>query len=201
MKNVGMPFYIQRGLALMALICLSPILGLTALLIALESRGGVIFKQRRVGQHGRQFEFIKFRSMRTPTDPKYREPRAEDSDRQGVCAKYLKDPRITTIGQFIRKFSIDELPQLWNVVKGDMALVGPRPALVSEVEAYEQTDLDRLNAMPGLTGLWQVSGRADTTFIEQVKLDLEYIERQSGWYDLLILFKTIPAVLTARGAY
>jgi lipopolysaccharide/colanic/teichoic acid biosynthesis glycosyltransferase len=114
--------------------------------------------------------------------------------------KLSGDPRITRMGKLLRRLSLDELPQLWNIIKGDMSLVGPRPPIPYEVEKYERRHLDRLAALPGLTGLWQVSGRCETTFEEMVQLDLEYIEKQSIWLDLKILLKTVPAVITAKGA-
>jgi lipopolysaccharide/colanic/teichoic acid biosynthesis glycosyltransferase len=139
--------------------------------------------------------------MRTESDPNYIQPQSENSDRKGVCKKFKNDPRLTLMGKIIRKTSIDELPQLINVVLGNMALVGPRPALLQEVEAYEPYMLKRLEAMPGITGLWQVSGRANTSFDEQIKLDLRYINQQNIRSDIKILFATIPAVLFAKGAY
>ena len=123
------------------------------------------------------------------------------SDRDGVCKKFYNDPRITRVGKIIRKLSIDELPQLFNVVKGDMVLIGPRPHLVSEYKEYDRNILPRLYCRPGITGLWQVSGRADTTFEEQLNLDKTYVAQQSWWLDLKILFATIPTVITGKGAY
>jgi lipopolysaccharide/colanic/teichoic acid biosynthesis glycosyltransferase len=123
------------------------------------------------------------------------------SDREGVCKKFKKDPRITAIGRFMRKLSIDELPQLLNVIRGEMSLVGPRPALPEEVECYSATDRNRLNAVPGISGLWQVSGRADLDFETQVKLDCEYINTISLSTDLKIMLLTIPAVISGKGAY
>lgn len=198
---VGLGFSIQRLAALVGLLLISPVLLGVWLTIRLESKGPALFRQIRVGLHGRRFELYKFRSMYLPEDPRFKAPDVNHSDREGICAKYRKDPRITRVGQVIRKFSIDELPQLLNVLKGDMALVGPRPALVNEVEAYDCTALNRLNTMPGLTGLWQISGRADTTFEEQVRLDLEYIAKQNWLFDFFILLRTVPAVVSGKGAY
>jgi lipopolysaccharide/colanic/teichoic acid biosynthesis glycosyltransferase len=130
-----------------------------------------------------------------------RPPTNISSSREGVCEKFYNDPRITRVGKVIRKLSIDELPQLFNVLLGDMALIGPRPALVKEVNQYDQRTLERLKAMPGITGLWQVSGRADTTFSQQVDLDISYVRNRSVFLDLKIAFLTIPAVLSAKGAY
>lgn len=197
----GLPMWLQRSVTLIGLIMLSPLLLIVATLIKLESQGPVLFQQTRVGEFGRRFQCYKMRSMYVKEDPKFREPEASDSDREGVCKKYYNDPRITMIGKFIRKYSIDELPQLWNVVKGDMALIGPRPHLVSEYNEYDRNILPRLYSKPGITGLWQVSGRADTTFDEQLELDKRYIKQQSFVNDIKILLATVPAVLGAKGAY
>jgi lipopolysaccharide/colanic/teichoic acid biosynthesis glycosyltransferase len=194
-------FILQRLLACILLLILSPILCICACLICLESRGSALFIQQRVGYQGKAFYIFKFRSMRTESDPNYIQPQSENSDRKGVCKKFKNDPRLTLMGKIIRKTSIDELPQLINVVLGNMALVGPRPALLQEVKAYEPYMLKRLEAMPGITGLWQVSGRANTSFDEQIKLDLRYINQQNIRSDIKILFATIPAVLFAKGAY
>lgn len=193
--------FIQGIIAGLAVLILSPIFLLTYIAIRLESRGNPIYTQNRVGINGRIFKIYKFRSMYQPEDKRYIDVSKMKSDRQGVCKKFLNDPRITNVGKFIRRTSIDELPQLWNVLKGDMNLIGPRPALPNEVGDYQYSTLDRLNVKPGLTGLWQVSGRADTTFEQQIKLDIEYINCQSFLFDLRILFLTIPAVISGRGAY
>lgn len=184
------------------LLMLSPILLLTALVIRIESRGPALFRQNRVGENGAEFEMVKFRSMRTDSVDQDELRRSGGDDRNdGVTFKLKRDPRITTFGRFIRKFSIDELPQLWNVLKGDMALVGPRPALPSEVEKYSSDDRKRLLGRPGITCTWQISGRADIPFKQQVALDVEYLENQSIWSDLRILLKTPLAVVAAKGAY
>lgn len=195
----GMPMFLQRLLAIVAVLLLSPILLITALLIRLQSQGPVVFHQVRVGEHGQRFTMFKFRSMYLPSDHRFQQP--GPSDRDGICKKYYNDPRITPIGRVIRKLSIDELPQLFNVIFGDMALIGPRPALPSEVDAYESYMLHRLDVKPGITGLWQVSGRADIGFEEQILLDFKYVEQRSFIMDLKILFATVPAVITGRGAY
>ena len=197
----GLPPWFQKAAALAGLIVLSPLLLVVAALIRFESRGDIVFSQVRVGELGRQFKCYKLRSMYIKTDPKFQEPQASDSDRNGVCKKYFNDPRITKVGRIIRKLSIDELPQLWNVVKGDMVLIGPRPHLVSEYEQYDSNILPRLFAKPGMTGLWQVNGRADTDFDEQLELDKTYIREQSIMNDIKILAATVPAVLGAKGAY
>jgi lipopolysaccharide/colanic/teichoic acid biosynthesis glycosyltransferase len=197
----GIPLLLQQLTALAAFILISPLLLLVMALIKIESPGSILFSQLRVGEYGRHFKMYKLRSMYLKSDPHYQEPDPSTSSREGVCKKYLKDPRITWIGKFIRKYSIDELPQLINVIKGDMCLVGPRPALAIETYEYQRKDQARLFSKPGLTGLWQVSGRADTDFIEQLHLDTSYIAQQSIWMDCKIIALTIPAVLSARGAY
>ncbi|WP_440873952.1 sugar transferase [Thalassotalea sp. PLHSN55] len=197
----GIPVCVQQLVAGIGLLMISPLLLLVMLLIKLESRGDILFSQIRVGENGRHFKMYKFRSMYLKTDAKYQEPDPSQSSRDGVCKKYVNDPRITPIGRFIRKYSIDELPQLFNVVTGDMCLVGPRPALAIETYQYQFTEQSRLFSKPGLTGLWQVSGRADTDFAEQMQLDNTYINKQSILMDLKILALTIPAVITAKGAY
>ena len=185
----------------MLLICFSPLLLITSVLIYFESPGSVLFSQQRVGYRGTAFMIWKFRSMSIDAE-QHLEALTKNNDMpDGVLFKIKHDPRITTVGQFIRKYSIDELPQLCNVLIGDMSLVGPRPALPSEVAQYTPYQSKRLAVIPGITGLWQISGRSEIPFPQQVELDLQYIAKQSFWFDLLILLKTIPAVLSGRGAY
>jgi lipopolysaccharide/colanic/teichoic acid biosynthesis glycosyltransferase len=200
-KHRGIPMSIQRFVALVALIILSPILLISMLLIRIESKGNCFFSQDRIGKFGRHFRMYKFRSMYLKTDPLYQEPDLTTNDRDGVCKKYKVDPRTTKVGRFIRKYSIDELPQLFNIVTGDMALIGPRPGLSIEVDAYPTSALSRLNGIPGLSGLWQVSGRANTDFQTQVELDQRYLNQQSIRLDVYILLVTVPTVITANGAY
>ena len=200
-SKIGLSPLFQRTCALMGLVLISPLLLIVACLIALESPGSVIFMQTRVGEHGRRFNFYKFRSMRTTQDPKYVDISKLKSDRDGVCNKFFNDPRVTRMGKFIRKYSIDELPQLINVVKGDMLLIGPRPALLIETDQYSMKARKRLATTPGLTGLWQVSGRANTTFEEQIELDLRYVSEKSWVCDMKILLATVPVVLFGKGAY
>jgi len=197
----SIPQNIQQLGAFLALLILSPILLLSFLAIRINSQGPAIYTQTRVGLFGRHFRMYKFRSMYQPSDPRYVDIENIQSDREGVCKKLFNDPRITAVGKVIRKLSIDELPQLINVFQGDMLMIGPRPALIEEVEAYSLEQFRRLDAKPGLTGLWQVSGRADTSFEEQMALDLRYIEERDLFLDLYILFATVPAVLTGKGAY
>ena len=188
---------IMSGLMLLVL---SPLLLLVALAIKLTSPGPVLFRQQRVGLRGRPFTMLKFRTMVRHADQMVDElRRAHGVD--DVMFKLRRDPRVTRVGRVLRKFSIDELPQLFNVVKGDMSLVGPRPPLPEEVTKYEEWQFDRLEVPPGITGLWQVSGRADLSFDDCVRLDLFYIENWSLAYDLYILAKTVPVLLTSRGAY
>ena len=184
-----------------ALILLSPLLLLVVILVKAESKGSAIFKQKRIGLNGEPFTMLKFRSMSDNAEGL--RPQLEDNNEMnnGVLFKIKKDPRITRIGAIIRKTSIDELPQLINVLRGDMSLVGPRPPLPSEVSLYSRSERVRLSVMPGITCLWQIAGRSDIPFKQQVKLDVDYIERQSLSLDLIVLIKTIPAVIKARGAY
>lgn len=184
-----------------ALVLLSPVFAVVALLIKMETPGPVFFKQTRVGLNGRHFTMWKFRSMGVNAEAVKSSLSDQNEMENGVLFKMKNDPRITRVGAFIRKASIDELPQIFNVLNGDMSLVGPRPPVPSEVEQYSMSDLRRLSVVPGITCIWQVSGRSDIPFKQQVELDVKYIETQSFFLDLLLLFKTVPAVLTARGAY
>ncbi len=183
------------------LILLSPIFIITAVLIKLGSAGPVIFTQIRVGKDGRHFKFYKFRSMRIDAEALKTELEKHNESGDGVIFKIKKDPRITFIGRIIRKFSIDELPQLFNVLTSDMSLVGPRPPLPSEVANYTLDERKRLHIKPGITCIWQISGRSNIPFKEQVELDKQYIGSRSLWKDIIILLKTIPAVIIGRGAY
>lgn len=182
------------------LILLSPVFAITALLIKLEDGGPVFFASDRAGKWGRKFRMFKFRSMILNAE-KMKQDLLQQNETGGVIFKMKRDPRITRVGRVIRKLSIDELPQLYNVFKGDMSLVGPRPHPPKEVELYTLTDRRRLEVIPGLTCFWQVSGRSDVNFENQVGLDVQYIESQSLWGDIKLLLKTIPAVISGRGAY
>ena len=179
-----------------------PLLVFAAFAVRVTSPGPVLFKQTRIGKNGRPFTMYKIRSMHDGASAK-QDVLAGDNHHgeDGVTFKLKRDPRITPVGGFLRRSSIDELPQLWNVLKGDMSLVGPRPPTPNEVEQYTPASWRRLGGLPGLTCLWQVSGRADLSFDRQVELDVEYLGKQSLLTDLRILIQTIPAVLTARGAY
>ncbi|MCB8919237.1 MAG: exopolysaccharide biosynthesis polyprenyl glycosylphosphotransferase [Ardenticatenaceae bacterium] len=182
-----------------ALILLSPVMAITALLIKLDSPGPVIFRQERVGAFGRPFTCYKFRSMTVDAEARKVDLLALN-EADAVVFKMANDPRVTRVGRIIRKYSIDELPQFWNVLRGDMSLVGPRPPVPYEVSQYDFYQLGRLGAVPGITGLQQVSGRSDLAFKRWVELDLQYIAEQSFWKDIEILLKTLPAVILARGA-
>jgi exopolysaccharide biosynthesis polyprenyl glycosylphosphotransferase len=182
------------------LVVLSPLFAVTAAAIKLESRGPVFYSQQRVGRWGKVFFMHKFRSMVVDADKK-KDDLLDKNESGGVTFKMKRDPRITRVGAVIRKLSIDELPQLWNVFKGDMSLVGPRPPVPREVEQYRLSDRQRLGVIPGITCIWQISGRSEIEFTQQVALDVQYIESQTFWGDLRILLKTVPAVLSGRGAY
>lgn len=187
--------------SLAALIVFSPIFAATALAIRLEDHGPVFFKQIRVGENGRLFPMWKFRSMVLNADQIKDQLTAQNQHADGVTFKMKHDPRITRTGRWIRKLSIDEFPQFFNVLRGDMSLVGPRPPVPREVALYRARHLRRLRAKPGITCLWQIGGRADIDFEGQVRLDLQYIQSESVWQDIKILFLTVPAVILGKGAY
>ena len=184
----------------LGLLCIWPVFLVISLAIALSSRGPVFFVQTRVGKNGRTFRMFKFRSMYADAEARRAEVE-KMSDREGVCLKLRRDPRITPVGRVLRRCSLDELPQLFNVLLGDMSLVGPRPALVDEVAAYPEHAHRRHKVLPGITGLWQVSGRADIDFDDMITLDLEYVRRVSVWTDLFILLRTVSAVFSGKGAH
>jgi len=184
-----------------ALVIFSPIFLFTALAIKLNDGGPILYKQIRVGENGKLFKIWKFRSMVMNADKIKDDIIGQNQHQDGVTFKMKDDPRITKPGKWIRKLSIDEFPQFVNVLKGDMSLVGPRPPVPREVALYGARHLRRLRAKPGITCLWQIGGRADIDFEGQVRLDLEYIHSQSFWKDILILLKTVPAVLLGKGAY
>ncbi len=188
------------SVASVAIVATAPIMAVTALAIKLDSPGPILFKQVRVGKDGEHFYCYKFRSMYIDAERRKAELLAMN-EADGPVFKMRNDPRITRVGRVIRKLSIDELPQLFNVLKGEMSLVGPRPAIPSEVATYTYEQLGRLHAIPGITGLQQVSGRSNLDFKRWVELDLQYISEQSIWKDIEILIRTIPAVLFSRGAY
>jgi lipopolysaccharide/colanic/teichoic acid biosynthesis glycosyltransferase len=202
----------RRGLDLAVsvplLLLFAPLLLIIAAAVRLDSSGPAIYRQRRVGLRGREFEVNKFRSMRSDADPRrhrdYVKQLIEGGDgvepaEEGLY-KLVVDDRITRVGRFLRRWSLDELPQLWNVVRGEMSLVGPRPVIPYEVERYPDWYHVRFAVKPGLTGLWQVSGRNEKTYEEMVRLDIDYARRRTIWLDLKILARTALVVVTHRGA-
>ncbi|MFC7371394.1 sugar transferase [Fictibacillus iocasae] len=187
--------------ALVGLILLLPVFIIVSLLIKREdSKGPVFFKQIRIGKDGKAFYMYKFRSMVSDAEEKLAEL-LQYNEIEGAMFKMKEDPRITKIGKFIRKTSIDELPQLWNVLTGDMSLVGPRPPLPREVEQYNAYHKQRLLVTPGCTGLWQVSGRNAMSFEEMVNLDIQYISKRSVFFDIKIILKTITVLFGSDNAY
>jgi lipopolysaccharide/colanic/teichoic acid biosynthesis glycosyltransferase len=196
LKGIG-----DRLIAVFFLLLLAVPMAIVAILIKLTSPGPVLVSQVRVGRYGKRFNFLKFRSMR-PDAEELRDDLEEHNDHDvPMIFKIRQDPRITPLGSILRRTSIDELPNLFNVVRGEMSIVGPRPPLEREVVHYDARHMQRLAATPGITGLWQVNGRSEVGFEEMVELDLEYIRRWSFWLDVRILLKTPLAVLSGRGAW
>lgn len=182
------------------IILIIPVFIITAIAINLDSKGPIFFKQKRIGKNGMPFSMYKFRSMVINAE-ELKSKLNNLNEAEGPVFKIKKDPRITTVGRFIRKYSLDELPQLFNVLKGEMSLIGPRPPLPNEVEQYDDYQWRRLDIVPGITGLWQVSGRSNLSFDDWVNLDIYYIENWSIAFDIKILLRTIPAVINGRGSY
>jgi len=202
-----MPSYARFGkrvldLTLASIACIPalPVIALAAVAIKLDSRGPVFHRAVRVGRGGRKFTFLKLRSMQVGAE-ELRGLLLHLNQAQGPAFKLHNDPRVTRVGRWLRKLSLDELPQLLHVLQGHMSLVGPRPPFPEEVERYEPWMLRRLSVRPGLTCLWQIRGRSDLNFEEWMRLDIEYVDRLSFWLDLRILALTVPAVISARGAY
>ncbi|WP_165962961.1 sugar transferase [Occultella glacieicola] len=191
---------LDRGLAAVLLLLAMLVLVPAAIAVRLTSRGAALFRQTRVGLNGRPFTMYKLRSMYPDAEARLAALEGR-SDGNGTLFKMRRDPRTTPVGRFLRRFSIDELPQLWNVLRGDMSLVGPRPPLVSEAAGYDDASRQRLQVRPGLTGLWQVSGRSDLSWEESIRLDLRYVDNWTLTMDLTILWRTARAVLGGRGAY
>lgn len=187
------------GITLAGLVLISPLMFAIALAIKITSKGPVIFPQERVGLNGRIFKMYKFRSMVVNAE-ELKAQLADLNEMSGPVFKIKKDPRVTTVGKFLRKTSLDELPQLWNVLKQDMSLVGPRPPLPSEVNLYDPKHRKRLAVRPGITCIWQISGRNEVDFEQWMDMDAEYVDRWTFWLDLKILAKTVPAVLMRKGA-
>ncbi|MBK9303189.1 MAG: sugar transferase [bacterium] len=186
--------------ALVGLTLVLPVFPLLVLLIKLDTPGPVFFRQRRVGMRGRIFDCYKFRSMVVDAEVR-KEDLAHLNEASGAAFKIERDPRITGVGRFLRRSSLDEFPQLYNVLRGEMSVVGPRPQIPSEVAAYTPAQARRLQVKPGLTCLWQVSGRSHLDFEDWMQLDLEYVRRRGPAFDLRILSRTIPAVIERKGAY
>lgn len=191
-------------IAFIALIFLAPIMLVLAFLIRNRDGGPALFRQKRIGLDGKEFLCLKFRSMVTNAAEELDKVLKSDPEAAAEWARDQKlrnDPRITPVGRFIRKTSLDELPQLINILKGEMSIIGPRPIVQNEIEKYGVFFQDYASVKPGVTGLWQISGRNDTTYEERVQLDVDYAKKWSIWLDLKILFMTIPAVLFSKGAY
>jgi len=214
--RIGVPRYgrlefgLKRGIDILAALAVftvgAPVFLLLALLVKASSPGPVFFRQTRLGKDGRPFGFYKFRTMHHNNDDSVHRDFCENfiqgGDKDGgKVFKMVRDPRVTRIGGFLRKTSLDELPQFWNVLKGEMSLVGPRPPISYELEHYQEWHKDRLKVKPGLTGLWQVSGRSQVPFDEMVMLDLHYISHWSLAMDLKIMWKTLPVMIKGDGAY
>lgn len=184
-----------------ALLVFFPVLAAVAVLIKFEDGGPIFFRQNRVGKDGKIFKMFKIRSMHMNAEARKLQLSRHNQHVRSATFKMKNDPRITRLGRWIRQYSVDEIPQFWNVLKGDMTLVGPRPAVPGEVIEYRARELRRLVVKPGITGLWQIGGRGDIDFEGQVRLDLEYIRSEGFWANLRILLLTVPAVLLGRGAY
>ncbi len=191
---------IDIAIALLLLILFLPVIPVVTLLIKLDSKGPILFRQRRVGKHGKEFDFYKYRSMVVGAESVIGILRPL-SGVNGPGFKLKDDPRVTSVGRFLRRSSLDELPQLINVLKGEMSIVGPRPNLPSEVAHYLPWQKQRLGVTPGITCFWQITGRSHIGFQEWMRLDLEYIRKRSFLTDLKIILKTIPAVIARKGAY
>ncbi|MEO9600889.1 WecB/TagA/CpsF family glycosyltransferase [Parasphingorhabdus sp.] len=191
---------LDLSIALLALVVLGPLAAAICLFITMEDRGSPFFRQTRIGADGKPFKIWKFRSMYKDAEAR-KAGLSEQNERDSVCFKMKKDPRVTYVGKFIRRLSLDELPQILNIISGEMSIVGPRPALPNEVLSYADKERGRLRGKPGLTCIWQVSGRADIPFAKQVDMDLDYLTSKSLLKDLKLITQTVPAVLTGRGAY
>lgn len=195
----GIKRFIDVAGSIIGGIIISPLLLTVILAIKLDSKGPVVFKQPRIGKYGKIYTMYKFRSMYEDAEARFEE--IKQFNENEVFFKMANDPRITKVGKILRKFSLDELPQLINVIKGDMSLVGPRPSPVNEIDAYQRSHYLRLATLPGLTGMWQISGRSEIkSFDEVVNLDFGYIQNWNLWLDFKILLKTVPVVIFGKGA-
>ncbi len=190
----------DHAAAALGLIVASPLLLAIAVAIKLDSRGPVLFRQWRVGRDGKLFQILKFRTMVANAE-ELRAGLVEQNQADGPLFKLRDDPRVTRVGRWLRRLSLDELPQVWNVMRGEMSLVGPRPAIPSEMDGWSEPLRNRLRVKPGMTGLWQVNGRSNASFEDYVRFDLYYVENWSFWVDVAIITKTIPLMLSKRGAY
>ncbi|MEI6074091.1 MAG: sugar transferase [Verrucomicrobiota bacterium] len=211
--TIGFAYFLKRvfdiGVSIIAILLLAPVFLGIALAVKMDG-GPIFFRQTRYGLHGCEFGMLKFRSMCVDAEARLKDLLAKNEKKEGITFKMKDDPRITKIGRIIRKTSLDELPQFWNVLKGEMSIVGPRPPVRREVELYEQRHRRRFNVKPGITCLWQVGEREGglfeigdrntIDFEEQVDLDVRYIESQSFWKDLWLLLKTVPAIIFGKGA-
>jgi exopolysaccharide biosynthesis polyprenyl glycosylphosphotransferase len=199
--EIGLLF--KRGLdivfSILAMIFLAPLMLAVAIAVKLDSHGPIFYTSERIGKKGRVFKCIKFRTMVRDAE-KRRAEMMHMNERDGVLFKISNDPRITKLGHFLRKYSLDEFPQFLNVLRGDMSIVGPRPPLASEVQEYKLSHLRRLDVLPGVTGLWQVQGRQDPSFDSYISLDVTYIENWSIWLDLKIIARTVGVVLSGTGS-
>ena len=184
----------------LGVLVLSPLFIIIAIIIKMTSKGPVFFSQKRVGKNGKEFDMYKFRSMVVNAE-ELKERLADQNEMSGPMFKMKDDPRVTKVGKFIRKTSIDELPQLWNVLKGDMSLVGPRPSLPKEVAQFEEWMYKRLEVKPGLTCYWQVSGRNNIDFEDWMKLDIKYVDERSTWIDIKLIFKTVGVLFGDKNAH
>ncbi len=203
----GVDFYGHSKRALdiiistLAILACIPLFLMVAIAIKCEDGGRVFYWSPRVGRAGRRFQCLKFRSMVVDADKHFENIRSLNQHTDDRTFKLPRDPRITFVGRWIRRYSIDELPQFWNILCGDMSIVGPRPALLEEVQRYRELDYNRIDVLPGLTCIWQVSGRGDVPFDRQIVMDLEYIRSRSFLTDLKLIVKTIPVVVSGKGAY
>jgi exopolysaccharide biosynthesis polyprenyl glycosylphosphotransferase len=201
---VGTDWVLKRGfdlfVSLLVVVIGLPIWIAIAIAIKVESRGPILYRDRRVGLNEREFEMIKFRTMRADA-PRLQKRLEAENEAEGALFKLRDDPRVTRVGAFLRRFSLDEVPQVLNVLRGEMSLVGPRPLPIRDYKLLEPWHRKRYLVLPGMTGLWQIAGRSDLTFDDLVRLDFYYLENWSIWLDISILFRTIPAVIAARGAY
>jgi len=197
----GTKLLADRLIALLLILLASPVLVVIAVLVRRDSKGPALFTQYRVGEGGRPFRMFKFRTMVCDAEARLTELAPDENDGNGILFKLRADPRVTRVGAVLRRFSLDELPQLFNVLRGEMSLVGPRPPLLTEVDTYESDAVRRLRVRPGMTGLWQVSGRSDLSWGDSVRLDLWYVDNWSIGLDAQILFRTANAVIRGRGAY